>query len=174
MVDVVIRQEIMDDFARIKDVNDLAFKKEDEAILIEKIRESDAYIPELSLVAISNEGILSGHILFSKIHIENKTGEMVPSIALAPVAVHPDYQGTGIGTSLIKEGLARASNMGYTSVIVLGHPAYYPRFGFKPASEFSIKAPVDIGDEFFMAMELKKGGLFGISGTVRYSEPFGI
>jgi putative acetyltransferase len=95
MVDVVIRQEIMEDFAGIKDVNDLAFKKEDESILIEKIRESDAYIPELSLVAISQKGILSGHILFSKIHIENKKGDMVPSIALAPVAVHPDYQGTG-------------------------------------------------------------------------------
>jgi putative acetyltransferase len=102
MVDVEIRQEIMDDFAGIKDVNDLAFKKEDEAILIEKIRESEAYIPELSLVAISNEGVLSGHILFSKILIEIKTGEMVPSIAFAPVAVHPDYQGTAIGTSLIK------------------------------------------------------------------------
>ncbi|MEL3971451.1 N-acetyltransferase [Rossellomorea oryzaecorticis] len=174
MGDVVIRQEIMDDFAGIKDVNDLAFKKEDESILIEKIRESDAYIPELSLVAISNEGILSGHILFSKIHIENKMGEQVPSIALAPVAVRPDHQGTGIGSSLIKEGIARARNLGYTSVIVLGHPTYYPRFGFKPAREFSIKAPVDIGDEFFMAMELKKGGLFGVSGTVRYSEPFGI
>lgn len=174
MVDVVIRQELMDDFAGIKDVNDLAFKKEDESILIEKIRESDAYIPELSLVAISNEGILAGHILFSKIHIENKMGEMVPSIALAPVAVHPDYQGTGIGSSLIQEGITRARNLGYTSVIVLGHPTYYPRFGFKTASEFSIKAPIDIGNEFFMAMELKEGGLFGITGTVRYSEPFGI
>ncbi|MGR3764297.1 GNAT family N-acetyltransferase [Rossellomorea sp. NS-SX7] len=171
---VMIRQEVMNDFKAIKDVNDLAFKKEDESILIEKIRESEAYIPELSLVGFTDRGFLAGHILFSKIHIENDAGEMIPSIALAPVAVHPEYQGEGIGTSLIQEGIARARNLGYTSVIVLGHPTYYPRFGFKRASEFSIKAPFDIGDEFFMAMELEKSGLKGITGTVRYSEPFGI
>ncbi|WP_175989257.1 GNAT family N-acetyltransferase [Bacillus sp. Marseille-Q1617] len=174
MVEVVVRQEIMDDFALIKDVNDLAFKKEDESILIEKIRESEAYIPELSLVAVTDRKFLAGHILFSKIHIENHTGKMIPSVALGPIAVHPDYQGTGIGTSLIQEGIARARKLGYTSMIVLGHPAYYPRFGFKRASEFEIKAPIDIGDEYFMAMELERGGLKGITGTVRYSDPFGI
>jgi len=96
------------------------------------------------------------------------------SIALAPVSVHPKHQKKGIGSVLIKEGLARCKKGCFQSVIVLGHPEYYPRFGFKPASNWNISAPFDVPDEVFMAIELKDNALKNVRGVVQYPEEFNV
>ncbi|WP_262429174.1 GNAT family N-acetyltransferase [Paratissierella segnis] len=93
-------------------------------------------------------------------------------MALAPVSVLPEYQDRGIGTNLINKSINIAKKLGYKSVIVLGHENYYPRFGFKPASKWGIKAPFDVPDESFMALELNDGSLDGVTGTVVYAKEF--
>ena len=95
-----------------------------------------------------------------------------PSIALAPVAVLPKYQGQGIGSQLILKGMNRAKSLDFQSVIVLGHSEYYPRFGFVPASTYSITAPFEVPNEAFMACELKRGALHEVSGIVEYAKEF--
>ncbi|QHE54049.1 GNAT family N-acetyltransferase [Pontibacillus sp. HMF3514] len=166
-----IRQENEEDINEVKEVNDLAFNQEDEFELIERLRDSNAFIPELSLVAVNNENNVIGHILFTRISIENE-GRSVPSLALAPMAVHPHFQKKGIGGSLINEGIKRAKSLGFESVVVLGHDQYYPKFGFLKASHYNIEAPFDVPDEAFMVQELKENALQHVEGTVRYSTPF--
>ncbi|GAB2544199.1 putative N-acetyltransferase YhbS [Gracilibacillus alcaliphilus] len=139
--------------------------------LVHRLRESEAFIPELSLVAVDNSESVIGHILLTKISIDCKN-RISPSLALAPVSVLPAYQYQGIGSQLIQAALKQARELGHSSVIVLGHPDYYPKFGFRKASEWQIKAPFDVPDETFMAIELTDGSLRNIQGTVRYSAAF--
>ena len=168
---IKIRQEITNDKKEVYEVNSIAFGQDNEAKLVNLLRESKAFIPELSLVA-TVETKLVGHILFSKIIIIDENGNEFESLALAPVAVRPEFQRKGIGRQLIKSGLNKARELKYKSVIVLGHKHYYPKFGFKPVDKWNIKAPFDVPAEFFMGLELVKDGLKGISGTVRYPKEF--
>ena len=168
---MIIRQETPEDVNEIKNVNDLAFQQEDESVLIHKLRESEAFIPELSLVAVRENKVV-GHILFTRIHIESETHSTL-SLALAPMAVHPDFQKQGIGTAMVEQGLKKAQSLGYKSVVVLGHDQYYPKFGFKKANDFGVKAPFEeVPEEAFMVNELEEGSLQNVEGKVRYSEPF--
>ncbi len=166
-----IRAEQTKDSCAIKEVNDLAFGREDESSLIEAIRSSEHFVPQLSLVAETSAGEVVGHILFSKIGIETEGG-FVTSLALAPMAVKPDYQQRGIGSDLVREGLSRCAEAGYGSVIVLGHPQFYPKFGFIPASEKKLQGPFDVQDQYFMVCETQIGSLSGVEGMVRYPESF--
>ncbi|KEK22688.1 GNAT family N-acetyltransferase [Bacillus gaemokensis] len=173
-MNIMIRQELEKDYNWIEEVVKQAFlngeysdQKEHE--LVNRIRKSDAFIPELSLVAVDKE--IVGHILLSKIKIEHDD-KFVDSLALAPVSVAPDYQKKGIGRLLISGALRKARELGYHSVIVLGHKDYYPKFGFKPASLWNIRAPFEVPDEVFMAMELTDHALQNIQGVVQYSEAF--
>ena len=165
------RPETAKDIPTIQEVNDLAFGGGDESTLIEAIRQSDIFIPELSLVAETDQNEIIGHILFSPITIESGR-KSVPSLALAPMAVKPPHQKKGIGSSLVNEGLKRCRELGYESVVVLGHSEYYPRFGFEIASNKGIQAPFDVPDEAFMVIELIPRSLENVQGTVKYSEPF--
>jgi predicted N-acetyltransferase YhbS len=165
-----IREEIPQDHEAVYRIHELAFKQAGEAKLVDALRKSSAFIPALSLVAISDRAI-SGHILFTKIRIKNSSS-IHESLALAPVSVHPDLQHRGIGTALIRAGLQKAGNLGYGSVIVLGHEHYYPKFGFLPAAGWQIKAPFEVPSNAFMALELKPGGLSGVNGTVEYAREF--
>lgn len=114
---------------------------------------------------------LLGHILLTKVQILD--GEKAfETLALAPVSVLPEHQGKGIGSALIIASFERAKQLGFSSVIVLGHPAYYPKFGFEPASRWNIRAPFEVPEEAFMAIELVPGALANVSGVVQYADEF--
>ncbi len=145
-----------------------------EARLVELLRASDAWLPPLSLVAEETKsGALIGHLLFSRAVIETPHGE-VETLALAPLGVLPGYEPLHAGTRLIRHGLAEARRLGFRSVIVLGHPKYYRRFGFRPASRFGVEAPFPVPDEAWMALELEPGTLAGAEGRVRYPSAFDV
>lgn len=169
---IEIREESKTDHEAISKVLREAFDGEDEVKLVNAIRESQGFIPELSLVALHNRSEPVGYILYSEIDIHTEKGS-VPSLALAPVAVVPKLQNEGIGSMLIKDGMMRATSLGYRHVVVLGHNEYYPKFGFVPASEKNITGPLHAGDSF-MVRELKKDALKDVNGEVVYPKAFGI
>ena len=172
MIPVIeISPERQRDADAIYAVNAEAFGRDSESMLVDLLRNSDSFIPELSLVARMGDNIV-GHILFTKVRIAGNDGSEYESLALAPMSVSPGYQHQGIGTALVNTGLERARQLGYKSVIVLGHESYYPRFGFTPASQWNIGAPFEVPELAFMAMELVPGGLEGVGGTVQYSKEF--
>jgi len=140
--------------------------------LVSRIRNSNVFIPELSLVAMDKDNNrIVGHLLLSKIKIMNDN-QVVESLAHAPVSVLPEYQNKGVGKFLISEALKKAKQLEYDSVIVLGHPEYYPKFGFKKASTWGIKAPFEVPDEAFMTIELGENAFNKVSGVVEYPSVF--
>lgn len=174
-MDIMIRQELKNDYLETEEVVRKAFLNETfsdktEHKLVSRIRKSAAFIPALSIVAKKNQEIV-GHVLLSKITIENHDN-LVNSLALAPVSVDPKNQNKGIGHQLISYALKKALELGYQSVIVLGHREYYAKFGFKPAHLWNIKAPFDVPSDVFMALELTEGALENVHGVVVYSKAF--
>lgn len=170
---LIVRKEQAEDQRAVWNVTRLAFNRDEEADLIDRLRSNEqVFIPDLSLVAAIGSDIV-GHILFTKMKIIDDDQNEHITLALAPVSVVPAFQNQGIGSRLIRHGLDVATKLGYTSVIVLGHEHYYPRFGFYPARKWGILAPFDVPETVFMAMELAEDSLVGISGTVRYPEEFG-
>ena len=167
---IYFRHETFNDYIAIKNVNDLAFGQANEGLLIDKLRLNPDFINKLSIIA-EYKNKLVGHILFFPIKIQDDSKKHV-SLALAPISVLPDFQNKGIGGQLITKGLEIAKELGFKSVIVLGHKDYYPRFGFLPANRWRIKAPFDVPDEVFMAIELVTDGLKDISGLVEYPKEF--
>ena len=165
-----IRPERTEDTESIRELTISAFQGDEEARLIAAIRASDYFIPELSLVAVETDRIV-GHILFSPITVES-SGKSVNALALAPMAVVPEYQNKGIGTELVKHGLAACKKLGYTIVIAVGHPEYYPRFGFKPARDYCLEAPFEVPDDAFLTLELVPCALKNVRGMVKYSPAF--
>ncbi|MGB6680302.1 MAG: N-acetyltransferase [Candidatus Bathyarchaeia archaeon] len=168
---IIIRKEKKEDFKSIYEINKQAFKQKNESELIERIRVSKNFVPELSLVAEKN-GKIVGHILFTKIKIKGE--KEYESLILAPMAVLPELQKQGIGEKLITEGLKKARELGFSSVIVLGHKDYYPKFGFEKASKWNIKCSFKVPDEAFMAIELNIGALAEKSGIVEFPKEFEI
>lgn len=167
-----IRKETKNDYKEVYDVIKTAFETAEhsdgnEQDLVVALRKSESFIPELSLVAV-NENRIIGYVLFTKIKIGNST-----ELALAPLAVLPEYQRKGIGTRLIEEGHKIAKQLNYSYSIVLGSNKYYPRLGYIPASKYNIKAPFNIEDDFFMAIKLNESAN-EIQGTVEYDKAFGI
>jgi putative acetyltransferase len=169
MTDILhIRPETPDDHAAIREINRLAFGQDDEGLLVDALREQG--YARLSLVAVERDRPV-GHILFSDLPILTPEG-MVPALSLAPLAVVPAHQRRGIGSALVRHGLDACAEQGHTIVIVLGHPWFYPRFGFSAALAGPLRSPFS-GDAF-MAAELVPGALAGVVGEVRYPPPFGI
>lgn len=127
---ITIRQEEKKDHQQVFQLTEEAFRemKHSDHQELEKLRKSEAFIPELSLVAEDEKGTIAGHILFTKIKIVNNS-ESFDSLALAPVSVKPEFQNRGLGGKLILEGHRIAKELGYESVILIGHENYYPRFG---------------------------------------------
>ena len=117
------------------------------------------------------EGRVVGHILFSPITIKSER-ETSPAVALAPMAVHPEFQNQGIGSKLVKEGFEQCRKLGHKIVVVVGHPDYYPRFGFASARAKGLEAPFPVPDEAFMVEELEGEALVGTVGMVEYPPEF--
>ena len=161
------RAETSADIAAIREINLAAFGTSDEADLVEALRADPSWIPGLSIVSGDRDGNLVGHALLTRCHI----GE-TPALCLAPCAVLPSHQRTGVGSAAIRTGLQAARDMGEQYVVVLGHPTYYPRFGFGRASVHGIHLSIEVADGALMAMSLHGSPLPG--GHVRYAAPFGI
>ncbi|WP_291720128.1 GNAT family N-acetyltransferase [Bernardetia sp.] len=174
---IIIQQETEQDHTTVFKLIEEAFKKEKysdkkEQFLVERLRKSEAFIPDLSLLAKYQDEII-GYILLTKIKIRNEE-QTFESLALAPVCVAPKFQGKRIGEKLIQKAHSIAKELGYESVVLLGHQDYYPRFGYKPAHTFRIKLPFDVPKENVMAIELKENALQNVSGIVEYPKAFGI
>ncbi len=167
---ITIRPEMLEDYAVIFEVNKLAFGQENEAHLVENIRQAANFNPKLSLVAIKHEKIV-GHLLFSPIVIQTPK-DNITALALAPLAVRPEFQNQGIGSKLVKQGLEECQSLGHKVVVVIGHPNYYTRFGFSSATAKGLKAPFPVPDEAFMVLELVSGALDEISGMIKYPPVF--
>jgi putative acetyltransferase len=164
---VRIRLERPVDIPGIRAVNRAAFKTSTEADLVDPLRKQAS--PIVSLVAEDREAVI-GHILFSPVTLTPHPEVQI--MGLAPMSVVPARQRHGIGTALVREGLEQCRRSGFGAVIVLGHAEYYPRFGFRPASQFGLSCEYDVPDEVFMALELDKDILRGRSGRIRYHAAF--
>jgi putative acetyltransferase len=162
-----IRLEQPADVAAVHAVNASAFETSAEAALVDALRAQEQ--PILSVVA-DEEGSIVGHILFSPVTLMGR--DELAIMGLGPMAVLPARQRGGIGSALVRNGLERCRQLGCAAVVVLGHPEFYPRFGFVPASRFGITSEYDVPDEVFMALELKMGVLNGKAGTIRYHPAF--
>ncbi len=167
---VIVRAETAKDFDSVFRVNRLAFGRDNEARLVEAVRKTEFFIPELSLVAVIDEEV-AGHILISMIAVETKEGK-VPVLGLAPIAVLPEFQRRGIGSELVRHGIKESSRLGHRAIVLVGHPEYYPRFGFEPARAKGLETAYPVPDEAFMVLELYSGALDGIAGTILHPPAF--
>jgi putative acetyltransferase len=166
-MNVVIRSEMTDDHEAIRQVNRRAFGQDAEARLVDALR-GGGYV-RASLVA-EQDGTVIGHILFSDLHVVTDAGT-VPALALAPMAVLPECQNQGSGSALARRGLQVCKEQGHRIVVVLGHPNFYPRFGFSSKLASALTSPFGGGDSW-MALELVAGALAGVEGRVEYPPPF--
>ena len=174
---LIIRPETPADYARIYEITEAAFRDLDvsdhtEQDLVNRLRDSAAYIPELALVAELN-GEVVGHILFTRASIVGSDRSW-ETLVLAPVSVAPPHQKCGIGGRLIRAGIQIAREMGFDSINLVGHAEYYPRFGFVRASRYNIRVPFDVPDDVFLIQELRPGALNGVSGVIHYAPEFGL
>jgi putative acetyltransferase len=159
---IAVRAESAADREAIRRVNERAFGGAAEADLVDALRGSPAWIPELSLVA-ADADVVVGHVLFSLVALDSGP----ELLSLGPMAVVPERQRDGVGSALVRHGLDLAAGMQYPYVVVLGHPEYYPRFGFVPARGLGIDTPYEAPDEAWMALPLGEAGE-GMRGAVRY------
>lgn len=164
---MLIRPERDDDYAAVHALNVSAFESSAEARLVARLRrEADSVV---SLVA-EVDGTVVGHIVFTPVTLARHP--RLRMMGLAPMAVAPTHQRQGIGSALVRSGLERCGESGFGAVVVLGHPDFYPRFGFRPGVSFGLACEYDAPSEAFMAMELQLNYLVGASGTVSYHAAF--
>jgi putative acetyltransferase len=165
---MTIRPEKPEDAPRVRHVNELAFGQPAEADLVERLRRACA--DSLSLVA--EDDAVVGHILFTPVAVEG-AGRRVVGMGLAPMAVLPERQRQGIGSQLVRRGLDILRERGCPFVVVVGHPEYYPRFGFEPASRHGLACQWEgVPDAAFMVLVLDGLAMAGVSGVARYREEF--
>jgi putative acetyltransferase len=164
-----VRRERPDDVAAIRRVHEEAFGRPAEADLVDALRARGK--ATLSLVAVRGERVV-GHVLFSAVTIE-AGDEVTAALGLGPMAVLPAHQRAGVGSLLVRAGLEACRRAGHGCVVVLGHPEYYPRFGFVPAGRHGLAWEHPAPDEVFMVLEFRPGALTGAGGIVRYEPEFG-
>ena len=164
---MIIRPEKENDRDAVFTINASAFETPSEATLVDVLREHAQ--PVVSLVAEENRNVV-GHIMFSPVVLSENPDLKV--MGLAPMAVAPEHQRKGIGSALVRAGLEQCRQLGFVGVVVLGHPEFYPRFGFSPSSRFGIDSDYEVPEEVFMAMELEPEALSGKTGRVKYHHAF--
>ena len=175
-MEISIREETQADYEVVFKLTEEAFRtlaisEHREQFLIERLRKSEAFVPQLSLVACTEDGKVVGHILLTRITIED--GQTIrESLVLAPVSVLPEFQNRGIGGQLIQAAHDKARELGFGSVILVGHEAYYPRFGYELCSKHGIGMPFDAPEINCMVKELRPEGLSGVKGMVRFPSAF--
>ena len=168
--ELILRGERDTDFNDIYEINKHAFGREDEAKLINTLRKTRNYVKGFSIVALQDDKIV-GHAIFTHAAIMNR-GKRFNCLALGPMAVLPELQRKGIGTKLVEEGILRAKENNFKTIIVIGHSDYYPKFGFIKASEKKITTRFKVPEENFMVLELNTNALKGISGLAEYAKEF--
>ena len=169
---IIIREERVGDARLIEDVvkrsyRDVAYSDQREHLMIERLRGTEAYIPSLSLLA-EKEGEVVGHILLTKAFIVREQ-MAITSLALAPLSVVPQHQGQGVGKTLIIDAHKRAAKLGFSSIILVGLPNYYPQFGYQPLSRYPITLPFEAPPANCMILSLTSDALNGVSGRVQYA-----
>ncbi len=162
---IEIREERPDDVAAVRDLNRRAFGQDQESNIVDALRANGAAL--LSLVATLNDRVVA-HIMYSPVII----GDNVRGAALGPMAVLPERQRQGIGRKLIEAGNRKLKDAGCPFIIVVGHANYYPRFGFRPASEHGIKCEWDVPNDVFMLFVLDQAKMEGVSGLAKYRHEF--
>ncbi len=170
-----IRQETPSDYQVVEQIGEAAFQNmeqsdQSEHLLVARLRTAAAFVSELSLVASLEEKIV-GHILLTKIKIKTEQTAF-ESLALAPVSVHPNYQRQGIGGQLITHAHAIAKDLGFSSIVLVGHEDYYPRFGYQEAAKYGVKVPFDAPSANVMLIELQPNSLDEVQGVVEYAPEF--
>jgi putative acetyltransferase len=161
-------QDLWPDILAIHRVNEQAFGGDTEADLVDRLRTTGSLI--LSLVAIEGQEVI-GHVDFSPVRIDSTSGTK-EAVGLGPLAVRPPYQRRGIGSELVRAALADLRKAGHGLVVVLGHPDYYPRFGFVPAKNHGVRWEHDAPSEAFMVKELITGTLQGVMGIAQFRPEF--
>jgi putative acetyltransferase len=168
---VAIRREQRDDYDRVDEIVQSAFGQPQEALLVSALR--GRVDPEISLVAVMNDDRgaqrVVGHIYFSPVKVGP---ELRAAIALGPVAVDPKFQRRAVGSQLCRRGLEVCAEIGEPLVFVLGHPDYYPRFGFVPARPKELYYKNEHFDAAFFVAELTPGAARGFSGEVHFEPEF--
>ncbi|MGW6706293.1 GNAT family N-acetyltransferase [Streptomyces sp. NPDC054956] len=162
------RPETPADAAAVHALNSAAFETRAEADLVDALRADESWLPGLSYVTEGPDGSVAAHALLTRCEVDGAA-----ALALAPVAADPALQRSGAGSAVVRALLDAARERGESLVLVLGHPEYYPRFGFVPASRYGIRAPFEVPDEAMMALVLDDGVPVP-AGTIRYPAPFGI
>jgi putative acetyltransferase len=163
-----IREEKAEDIAAIRNVNEQAFGQSQEADLVDALRRSCREI--LSLVAVV-DGQIIGHLLLSPVAVETDKKRAL-GMGLGPMAVLPGYQRQGVGTQLIQDGIKKLRDSGCPFMIVLGHPEYYPRFGFESASGHGIRSEWEVPEKAFLVLVLDGQKMKGVTGVAKYRLEF--
>jgi putative acetyltransferase len=164
---MLIRPEEQGDWDAVHELNVSAFETDAEARLVSRLREEAR--PVISLVA-EHEAEIVGHIIFSPVALSGHPD--LKMLGLGPMSVRPKHQRNGIGSALVRAGLEQSKQLGFGAVVLVGHPEFYPRFGFRLASRFHITCEFDVPEEAFMALELHPGFLADVSGSLEYHPAF--
>lgn len=169
------RKENIDDkevvFQLVKEAfKDMPYSDQKEHFLVDRLRSSKNFIPELSIVAVEGEKVI-GYVLLTHADIRS-TDDLQATLALAPVAVHPDHQNRGVGKRLIHYAHKKALDSGYESVVLIGHQDYYPKLGYELAGKFGISFPFDVPEINSFVVQLREGALKKVKGEVVYAKEF--
>lgn len=165
----MIRPEQPADAAAVRAVHEHAFGRPAEADLVERLR---AHCSDFISLVMEADRQVIGHLLFTPVELATADGRSLTGLGLAPVAVLPTHQNQGLGTVLIETGLLEVQSAGWPYVVVLGHPDYYPRFGFVPALSTGVRCEYAVPPEAFLLLAFEDAALRGLEGTVRYRPEF--